>query len=204
MTDFKTDEEKAEDIKAWWKENGTSVVVGVALAIGGLFGWDYYKGWKLEQAEQASALYSQAQTSDKQQVELGVLQKDYANTPYAAIASLEQAKISAQSGDYDAATNTLQWVIDNSAEDYFKDVARLRMARVLLAQDKTDAAMTIADSTFPAAYESLVAELKGDIYTAKQDKTAAQQAYQRAILTNSDGSNEFIQMKLDNLGEEAS
>ena len=43
MTDFKTDEEKAEELKAWWKENGTSVMAGIALAVAALFGWEYWK-----------------------------------------------------------------------------------------------------------------------------------------------------------------
>ncbi len=58
MTDYKTDDEKVEELKAWWKENGTSVVAGITLAIVGLFGWQYWKDYKANTAAEASALYA--------------------------------------------------------------------------------------------------------------------------------------------------
>ena len=63
--DYKTDDEKVEELKAWWKENGTSVVAGVALAVAGLFGWEYWKDWKEATAAEASTLYTEV----KQQVD---------------------------------------------------------------------------------------------------------------------------------------
>jgi len=49
--DMKSDEEKAEALKAWWASNGISVAAGVALTIGGMFGWNYYQESKLTAAE---------------------------------------------------------------------------------------------------------------------------------------------------------
>ena len=48
--DLKTDDEKAEELKAWWKENGTSVIAGVALTIGGMFGYQQWQQYKLDQS----------------------------------------------------------------------------------------------------------------------------------------------------------
>ena len=203
MTDFKTDEEKADEIKAWWKENGTSVMAGVGLAIAALFGWEYWKNHQVTTAEAASSLYTESQAAAEPAQADRILQQlrdEYGSTPYGAIAGLQSAKTHAEAGEYEKAAETLQWVIDNSSEAEYQDVARLRLARVLITMDKPDEALALTQQDYAAAYESLLEELKGDIFAAQKKTEDARKAYERAILTNDGGSTEFIQMKLDDLG----
>lgn len=206
MTDYKTDDEKVEELKAWWKENGTSVVAGVALAIAGLFGWEYWKDYKASTAAEASALYAKvadaAEASPEQAMaDVQALQAGYASTPYAATASLKAAQQFAEKGEYDKAATTLRWVVDNSKQEEYKLLASIRLARVLLASGKPEEATKLTMQTYPAAYQSLLEELKGDIYTAQNKPAEARAAYDKAILGNTGGSVEFIKMKRDNLGE---
>ena len=203
MTDFKTDEEKAEELKAWWKENGTSVIAGVGLAVAALFGWEYWKEHKITTAESASALYTESRNAEKPEDTARMLQQlrdEYGSTPYGAMAGLQTAKNHAEAGEYQKAADALQWVIDNSNEAEYQDVARLRLARVLVAMGQADKALELTKQDYPEAYESLLEEIKGDIFAAQDKKDDARKAYERAILTNSGGSTEFIQMKLDDLG----
>jgi len=51
--ELKSDEEKAEELKAWWRANGTSVIAGIALTVGGMFGWNQWKEHQLTQSEVA-------------------------------------------------------------------------------------------------------------------------------------------------------
>lgn len=206
MSDYKTDDEKVEELKAWWKENGTSVVAGVALAIAGLFGWQYWKDYQQNTAAEASALYAKADKAsetgmEQAQADIQKLQSDYASTPYAAIASLKAAQQYAEKGEYEPAKAALQWVIDNSKEADFQHLAKVRLARVLLAMQKADDALALVNQTYPAAYQALIEELKGDIYVAQNKPAEARAAYDKAILGSSGGSTEFIKMKRDNLGE---
>ncbi len=206
MSDYKTDDEKVEELKAWWKENGTSVVAGVALAIAALFGWEYWRDYKSSTAAEASALYAKvtevAEKSPEQVItDVQTLQNDYTSTPYAATASLKAAQQFAEKGEYDKAITTLRWVVDNSKQDEYKYLGSVRLARVLLAAGKPDEALKLAGQTYPAAYQSLLEELKGDIYTAQNKPAEARAAYDKAILGNTGGSVEFIKMKRDNLGE---
>ena len=206
MSEYKTDEEKAEELKAWWKENGTSVVVGVALAIAALFGWDYWKKYQIESTEAASTLYNESQTATDTTAaakSMLDLQSSYPGSPYATLASLESAKTYAEQGEYDSAADALRWVLDNSKEQELKDVASLRLARVLVAAGKHDEAMKMVESGLGTAFESLLEELKGDIYAAQNKPDDARKAYDRAILTNKSGSTDLIKMKLDNLGKGA-
>lgn len=206
MTDYKTDDEKVEELKAWWKENGTSVIAGVALAIAALFGWEYWKDYKASTAAEASALYSKVTEAAEKapaqaMADVKTLQDDYSSTPYSAIASLKAAQQFAEKGDYDQAVTALRWVVNNGKQDEYKYLASIRLARVLLAANKQEEALKLTDQTYPAAYQSLLEELKGDIYTAQNKSAEARAAYDKAILGNSGGSTEFIKMKRDNLGE---
>lgn len=208
MTDYKTDEEKVEELKAWWQENGNSVIAGIALAIAGLFGWEYWKNNQITTASEASSLYAQVEQNagtslDNAQANIQTLQNDYSSTPYAAIASMKLAQDNASKGEYPAAAEALQWVIDNSSDEGFQQVAQLRLARVLLAMEKPAEALQLANKEYPAAYQSLQEELKGDVYVAQNKTAEARSAYDRAILSSTGGSTEFIKMKRDNLGEGA-
>jgi predicted negative regulator of RcsB-dependent stress response len=206
MTDYKTDDEKVEELKAWWKENGTSVIAGIALAIGGLFGWQYWKDYQETTAAEASALYAKvdkasATSMEQAQADIQTLQNDYASTPYAAIASLKAAQQYAEKGEYEPAAAALRWVIDNSKEADYKHLANIRLARVLLSMKKVDEAQVLTNQAYPVAYQALIEELKGDIYVAQNKPTEARAAYDKAMQGGSGGSSEFIKLKRDNLGE---
>ena len=206
MSDYKTDDEKVEDLKNWWKENGTSIIAGITLAIGGMFGWQYWKDYQESTATEASALYAKVdQTSvtsmEQAQADIQTLQNSYASTPYAAIASMKAAQQYAEKGDYEPAVKALRWVIDNSKEADFKHLATVRLTRVLIAMKKVDDALALTNQTYPAAYQPLVDELKGDIYVAQNKPSEARAAYDKAMLGAGGGSSEFIKLKRDNLGE---
>ncbi|MBO0614959.1 MAG: hypothetical protein RL122_599 [Pseudomonadota bacterium] len=205
MSDYKTDDEKVEDLKNWWKENGTSVMAGIALAIGGLFGWQYWQDYQANTATEASALYAKvdkasATSMDQAKINIQTLQNDYASTPYAAIASLKAAQQYAEKGEYEPAATALRWVIDNSKEDDYKHLASIRLARVLLAMKKVDEALTLTKQTYPAAYQALLDELQGDIYVAQNKPTEARAAYDKAMVGAAGNASEVIKLKRDNLG----
>lgn len=207
MLDYnKTDEEQAEDIKAWWKENGISVIAGIALAIAALFAWEYWQKYQIKTMEGASSLYSSVQTTVDDAVaakNIQTLQTDYPKSPYAALASLETAKKHAEKGEYEPAITALRWAIDNTKDVDLKNVASVRLARVLTAAGKYDEALQLANQTYGASYESVLEELKGDIYSAQKKTEEARKAYERAILAAKNNSSELIKIKLDNLGKGA-
>lgn len=207
MIDYnKTDDEQAEDIKAWWKENGLSVVGGIALAIAALFGWDYWQKHQITQAESASTLYSEAQTATDETIatlKVQELQSKYSSSPYAVLASFETAKTHAEKGDYETAATDLRWVIANSKDVDLENVASVRLARVLTSAGKYDEALQLASQSYGTAYESLLEEIKGDIYSAQKKTEDARKAYERAIVAAKNNPSELIKIKLDNLGKGA-
>ncbi|MBK8454097.1 MAG: tetratricopeptide repeat protein [Thiofilum sp.] len=206
LDELKTDQEKAEELKAWWRQHGTSVVAGVGLAIAVLFGYEYWQKYQNQTMEAASAIYHQIQQDKEGLVPedlLKKLQADYSNTSYASLAALDYARSYAEVGDYDKAIQGLRWVVDHGSEDAYKQVARLRLARVLVAQNKTDEALKIIDESFPTSYQALIADIRGDIYVARNEIDKARAAYDQALLDNAGTANELIRLKRDNLGKAA-
>ncbi len=205
MSDFLTDEEKAEQIKTWIKENGMSVFVGVAIAVSGLFGYRYWQDREKTLSEEASALYSEIQqasttNSDTIYSKVAQLKSNYSSTPYAALAAMIAAKQHAIKGDNEKAATELKWVVDNASEKVSSDLAKLRLARVYIAEKQMDKASSILSGSFPTSYLSIIEELKGDIYLANNEVQKAKESYDKAILSSQGAPTSFLKMKRDNLG----
>lgn len=200
MTELKTDAEKAEEIKAWWKENGKSVFAGVAVAIAGVFGWQQWQTHQKEQTLEAANLYyeiSQAFAEDK----TAILKDEFKSSPYASLAGLNAAKHYVESKNYTQAISELQWVTDNASDANLKATAQARLARLLIAENQLDEAIKLLDGSYPTSFNALISELKGDLALAKGEKSKAAEAYQKAISELDTGTPpRYLQMKLDNLG----
>lgn len=200
-TTLKSDEEKAEELKAWWKANGASVVAGIVLAIGGMFGWQQWQKHQLDQAEGASKLFSQINKPETDSIKiLKTLNEDYSSTAYASLAALSAAKAACEANKTDFCIEQLRTAA-KSGQNNIADIAKIRLARTLITTGKLDEANSILNDKMPDAYESLVTELKGDILYAKKDYAKARKAYDEAIL-NSGGQNiEALKLKRDDLGD---
>ncbi|MCG8382792.1 MAG: tetratricopeptide repeat protein [Gammaproteobacteria bacterium] len=204
MATYETEEEQLEALKKWWKENGRSIMLGLLLGVLIIAGWRGWQAYQTNRAESASTLYEQmesdARAGNKQGVEAAatLLRNNYSNTPYATIGTLYLAKQYVEAENYDGAVESLQWVIDNSSQENTVLTAKIRMARVLAAQNKLDDALKQLQSTvFPESYRHLVDEVSGDIYLQQGEVQKAREAYKRASLKNN---SDVLQMKLDDLG----
>lgn len=208
MASYHSDQEQVEALKRWWEENGRSLFAGVIIGLGALLGWRGWVNYQENQAEAASTHYADLRAAvergDAQTIEANAktLQDSFASTPYASLAALQLAKVEAEAGDLEASATHLRWAIDSTPQEVVRNVARLRLARVLNAQSRHDAALSIVKGEFPAAYTSLIEEIRGDALVAKGLIEEARRAYDRAILAAS-GEVEYLRMKRADLGEAA-
>ncbi len=203
------EQEQIDALKGWWKEYG-NLVVGVALvaavALAGWRGWQYYQN---QQANAAVTLYSQfiaqLESNDIKRVNdaAAAVMGKYASTPYASRAALAAAQANQQVKDLARAKTQLQWVIDNAGESGLKDVARLRLAAILLDEAKYAEALKLLETSHPESFDGLYADLKGDVLNAEGKVAEARAAYKLAYDKTDAKSNyrNLIQMKLDALGD---
>lgn len=202
-----TDDERVEDLKTWWKENGASIIVGIALGVMAIFGWRYWNSYRDAQAETASRAYDAfIEAVEKPDADLArqrgqSLATDFPKSPYAVMAALRLARLAAEGGDHAAASQHLEWVISNARLDELKDIARLRLARVKLAAGQSAEAEKQLESITTANLNAEREELRGDLYLAGNNPEKARTAYAAALAANSD--NRLLQLKLDNLATAA-
>jgi predicted negative regulator of RcsB-dependent stress response len=205
-----TEEEQIETLKKWWAENGRAIILGVLIGGSAIFGWRWWGSYQLQEAQTASFAYQDVlvefDNGDAEQVNEGaqLLRNDYASTPYAALASLLVAKLAVDGNDLDGAAEALRWAMQNSPEQDVRNIATMRLSRVLSAQGNYDEAINLLNRDFPTVYTALVEEVKGDILVAQGNTTLAKAAYVRAQAANqAQGNSSLLQMKLDDLAATA-
>lgn len=180
MTEFPGKEEIS--VKQWCLNYGrhiaiTIVFIGILIVFGFLY-WHLF----FEKTEQASQLYTEVQilTSLHKWGEVNRLThqlvENYSRTPYAAMASLLSAKHAVAQNNYSAALKQLLWVIDNAAPP-LQQIARLRAARIYLAQNQTDKALDLLQTVNNSTFVPLIENIKGDIYVKMGNKLVAEKSY---------------------------
>jgi predicted negative regulator of RcsB-dependent stress response len=197
------DDERVDDIKKWWKENGASIIAGIVLGLIAIFGWQYWNSYRDAQAEKASLAYDgfveAVERPDTEQARQRgqALLTDFAKSSYAVLAALQLAKLEMDEDDTVAATQHLEWVIANARVGEFKDIARLRLARVLFTAERIAEARKLLDDVTTVSVVAEREELKGDLYLAGGDIAQARAAYTAALAVG--GGSPLLQFKLDNL-----
>jgi predicted negative regulator of RcsB-dependent stress response len=203
------EQEQLAELKAWWKQHGNrilSIVVAVAV---GFAGWVAFRSYGQSQSMQASVLYDSlakaAQANDAKALRdaSGTLVESYSGTTYASLGALLAARYYFDRDDLKSAKAQLQWVVERGSSDDFKQLARLRLAAVLLDEKAHDEALKLLENKPAGAYEAQYAALRGDILVARNQAAEAKAAYKLA-LEKADKKNgpfqESVRMRLEALG----
>ncbi len=202
------EQEQVDALKAWWKENGTRVIMVVilaAIAAGAVFGWKY---WQSKQQAEAFTLFQevakQTEGKDPKRVDdaAAAVVSKYGQSIYAVRAQLLAAEYNINAKNTASAATQLQWVMEHASEHGIKDIARLGLANLRLDEKKYDDALQLLNAEHPESYDSLYLGLKGDIYNAQGKKDEARAAYKQAIDRSTSHGNyaATLQVKLDALG----
>jgi len=203
------EQEQLATLKGWWKDNGTSVLVVLAAVAIALAGWLGWRNWQAGQAQQAAALYDSLQkalqSNDAKSVRDagGSLVEGFPRTLYASMGALASARFHIERGDPKSARAQLQWVVERSSSDELRDLARLRLAGVLLDEKAHDEALAQLEEKHAPAMAAQYAALKGDVLVAKGKAAEAKAAYRLALEKSDERSGAFrasVQLRLDALG----
>jgi len=206
VDEYLSEKEQIERIREWWSDYGWYLLGGVAIGLAGLFGYRQYQSGMDAAAESASALYVELEAAvaddDRAAVEsaLATLKSEYAGSPYTDNAALLLARMVLIS-DPDRASAELRSVMENSGDPELAMIARLRLARVLAWQEKSDEALALLDIDDAGSFAARMADIRGDILAARGELDAARAAFTSAlILPGSDAlDRNYLQIKLTNL-----
>ncbi|CAM3868549.1 tetratricopeptide repeat protein [Vreelandella rituensis] len=213
MAELRTEEEQLDAIKRWWKENGTSLIVGVALTAAGIFGWNAWETHQENQAQTASLRYQQltnlsaADELDEEALSearrlVSEITDNHADTLYAEMALLLDANMAAQQGDLETTRTVLEQVIADSSRPYVKSLAWLRLARAELADGNPERALELLDEPISDSLAAQRANVRGDAYFALNREDDARNAWNEALnlAENQEQPLYGVQFKLDDLG----
>ena len=211
MSDY-TEEEQIARIKEWWQRNGKPLLAGGVLALVIVFGWQAWQKHQTTQAHTSSVLYQQllevtlqpSAQVDAQQVAklLAELKKVNPDNAYAQYGALLAVKIAVDNNQLDDAALELNAILAKPANDVLAELARQRLARVLLAQDQAEQALALLDVKVLPAFIATREELRGDALVVLDRPAEAKTAYlqaQQALSPEAAAGN--LLMKLDNLSE---
>jgi len=203
------EQEQVAELKAWWQQHGrlvTAVIVAAALGFAGWQGWRIYQQ---NQAANASGLYDTlaraAEAGDAKAMRDagGTLIETYPRTLYASMGALTAARFHFDRSDLKSAKVQLQWVVDNTPSEELRDLARLRLAAVLLDEKGYDEALKLLNTQHAPAFEAQYAAMRGDVLVAKNQAADARAAYKLALekVGKQDAAfRDSVRMRLDALG----
>lgn len=217
MEAYRTEEEQLEALRRWWREQGRSTLLIIALAVAGVFGYRAWSQQQQDQLQQVAAIYQGLLSAD-QQLQQGSatpeqrqtarhlaasLRDEHARTVYARFAALFQAKYAVQDGDIEAAGDALQWVVERKPGDALAQLATLRLAHLHYAQGDYLRTLELLGSGDAGSYAAAYEALRGDVLHAQGDVDGAAAAWRRSAeqaagLTDP-VRDPVLQLKLDNV-----
>jgi predicted negative regulator of RcsB-dependent stress response len=114
---------------------------------------------------------------------------------------LSAARAYVDSKEFDKAATELQSVATQSKDTELATIAKLRLARVQIAQKKPDDALATLNGVTPGAFDPRLHEIRGDALYAKGDKSGALKEYLSAKVGGMDRSadNQNLDLKISDL-----
>jgi predicted negative regulator of RcsB-dependent stress response len=186
----------------------TALALAAAIGAVGWQGWGWYQS---RQAAEAGTLYfavqQAAEQGDTQKAReaTGKLIGAYAGTAHAHMAALLSGGVHFERGDLANARAHLEWAASKGKDPALRDIARLRLATLMLQEGKHDEALAQLDKAPAAPLQARFADLKGDVLAAQGKSAEARAAYQGALAlltADTEGSvamREVVRVKLEAL-----
>ena len=211
MDEFLSEAEQWERAKAWVRSYSGWILGGIVVALGLLAAWNWWQDRQTRLGLDASAQYEQMtdalQKNDATRAKAiaANLERDHPDSPYVDQAHFFQARLAVEANDLPKAESLLKGVMDRTKDDQLALVARLRLARVQLAQNKPDEALATLAAKPAGAFEARFHEVRGDVYFAKNDKAGALKEYLSALAGADSRSvdTQSLQLKINDLKADA-
>jgi predicted negative regulator of RcsB-dependent stress response len=203
-----SEKEQLEEMRAWWSENGRFVMGGVVLGVAIIFGWNQWRASIEATQLEASNLFEEVMTAvgngdaDAAELAADYLFENYQQTVYPDQTRLAMARLYMDKGRDQDAVEVLRGLIVEGEETEIQLLGRLRLAKVLLFQNKPDEVVELLKDRGESGFTARYSEVLGDAYVAQGNFAEAQTAYLLALgeqpaLQTID--NNLVQLKLNDL-----
>ncbi|MDR1662587.1 MAG: tetratricopeptide repeat protein [Azoarcus sp.] len=199
------EQEQIAQIKAWWEQYGNRVVAVLLAAAIGFAAWTGLRRYQDAKAVEAGALYAELQQAaalaDAQRTRelAGKLIGNYGGTVQAQLGALLSAEVQFRKNELDNAGSQLEWAADKGGEPALRELARLRLATVLLQKGDFDGAISRLQPVPEGVWRARFEDLRGDALAAQGKIGEARAAWRAALDAFEDAAplREVIRAKLE-------
>ena len=202
------EQEQLDQLKHFWKQYGNTISWALIVIMSAFASWNFYQYWQRNQAAQAAAMFDEVErvvkSADPAKIDrvFGDIKSKFGSTTYAQQAGLLVAKQYYLAGNAEGARSALTWVAENASDPGYQALAKLRLAAVLIDSKAFDDALKQLGGNYPANFEGLVADRKGDVLMLQGKKAEALVEYRKSY-KSFDESTEYrrlVEVKLNSLG----
>ena len=204
-----TEEENTEFLSSLWGSYKYLLLLSLILLGGGIIGWEYWSQNKVTKLQNSSDMYESFINAlndtelDQKAMAEEIVQK-YPNSLYADLVTFHLAKIFVDQNDLNKAEEYLRWILDRYDSKWGSDfdpievTARLRLARVLIANENPEKAIEVIEHS--QTLNGSLYEVKGDAEEQLGQFSQAKLSYLKALeSTQSQSVQALLKMKLANL-----
>jgi len=180
------EQEQLDELKHFWKRWGDLITWVLIVVLGSYAAWMGWQSYSAKQATQSAALYDTVEraavTGDMALLDRSVadIKDKFASTSYAQQAALLAARLYQIKSRPNDAKAQLTWVIDQSSDEGYQSLARLRLAALLIEDKAFDEARKQLSVKSPAAFAPLMADRLGDLDMLQNQTAEAVKHYQQA------------------------
>jgi predicted negative regulator of RcsB-dependent stress response len=180
------EQEQLDELKHFWKRWGDLITWGLILVLGGYAAWMGWQSYQGKQAAQAAALYDTVERAalggDLTLLDRSVkdIEEKFAATTYAQQGALLAARVYNDKDRKADAKKQLIWVIEQSSDEGYQALARLRLAALLVEDKAYDEARKQLSAKTAEAFAPLMADRLGDLAMLQSQPIEAVQHYKNA------------------------
>ena len=179
--------EQGEQVRKWLRQNGSSIITGIALGLACIFGWQWWQGQGSRHREEAATQYQTftdaiaAKDSSKVEALAVAFDKKYSDTGFSALATLRHAQYLQAQGASDKALALLKAKGPTVKDALVAELFALHEGRLLLLMGKPEDALKCVAAIKDANFPEVLDELRGDIQMARGQRDEARKSYQQAL-----------------------
>jgi predicted negative regulator of RcsB-dependent stress response len=180
------EQEQLDELKHFWSRWGDLITWLLIVVLGGYAAWMGWQSYQGKQAAQSAALYDTVERAalgnDVALLDRSVsdIKAKFASTTYAQQAALLAARVYNDKDRKADAKAQLVWVIDQSSDEGYQTLARLRLAALLVDDKAYDEARKQLTAKAPEAFAPLMADRLGDLAMLQAQPAEAVQHYKTA------------------------
>ena len=206
------EQEELERLKEWWQNNGSAIMLGLFIGVTGVLGWRLRENHLEKEAQAASDIFqelaeaAQEQDSDTVSDLAESIAAEYPDSVYGSFIDLTRSNLAVSDGNLAEAKDSLQEFLDSSPVPLLADLARVRLARILIAGRELAAAEEVLSKVENES--SVVLELRGDLRMLQSRIEEAVDIYRQSYLMSKQEQEDnlglpespWIELKLESLG----